>query len=43
MEFGQCLQNVKELLEDSEHAVEGSIPDALLLVIRQSGTDPRFR
>lgn len=43
MEFSQCLQNLKEYLEDSENAVEGTIPNDLLLIIRQSGIDPKFR
>lgn len=43
IQFPQFLQGLKEFLTDSENAVEDSVPEGLLLFVRESGIDPRFR
>ena len=42
-QFTQCLNSLAACLEDSDNVVEDSIPDDLLLFVRQSGIDPTIR
>jgi hypothetical protein len=41
--FTECMAQVSEYVSNVDASVVDSIPEALLLFVRQSGVDPNFR